>query len=423
MKTQFVCAVATACPRSESGHVVNLSRLALLALCVVAVLPTARAQFAIDQIDYYQDGSLAVANSEWAELTVDFTPSSSFQYLNVVIDPGTSNERWAVQNMILAPSSLVGSGPFSTTVQLDLGVARGTDIGSLNIGYSFSNDASGAPGALTNARVDVGNTSNIVNSGVPSGAVGAGALNAGSTPLFPWGGAPVLSDLTWHDKMPNVVQETNYCGPGSAANSLHWLNTINNFGLTQSLTDTMKELAPTMGNNHDGNWDGEEVQGKLKFIRDHNLGVEVHYVGGETLPTVGNYTDPNGNGAARNDGAVTWDWLVNEMRKGQDIEIMTRTHWVVVEGTFSFAGVNLLMYRDDPFQHGAATTAAEKDKINSRHVLTYFDNGFSNIGNGREKLLAMVAESPAVPEPSTYGFAGVVTLLALITVRRRARRS
>lgn len=417
MNTQLACA-APAYPilGRKAG---TRFLLPVLALAAFAVVPAALGQFAIDQIDYYENGSLAVANSEWGEITVDFAPSSDFQYLNVVIDPGTSSERWAVQNMILAPTSLVGPSTFSTTMQLDLGVARGTDLSSLNIGYSFSNVASGAPGALTNATVGVGTTSNIVNSGVPSGVT---ALNPGSTPLFPWGGAPMLSDLSWHDKMPNVVQEKKYCGPGSAANSLHWLNSVNNFGLTQSLTDTMKEMAPTMGNDHDGNWDAEEVQGKLKFIRDHNLGIEVHYVGGNTLPTAGNYTDPNGNGSARNDGAITWDWLVKEMKKGQDIEVMTATHWVVIEGVFSFGGVNLLMYRDDPFQHGTATTDAEKAKIASRHVLTYFDNGFANIGNGREKVLAMVAESPAVPEPSTYGIAAVAALATVIGFQRRRRR-
>jgi hypothetical protein len=52
----------------------------------------------------------------------------------------------------------------------------------------------------------------------------------------------------------------------------------------------------------------------------------------------GNYNSPNGEGSARNDGGVTWDWIENEMANGQDVEIMTGTHWVVVEGTVSYGG-------------------------------------------------------------------------------------
>ncbi|NOX08644.1 MAG: hypothetical protein GXP22_04005, partial [Gammaproteobacteria bacterium] len=184
-------------------------------------------------------------------------------------------------------------------------------------------------------------------------------------------------------------------------NSLQWLNAENNLGISDTLEQTQTKLAVGMGNNNNGNWDDTEVQGKLKYIADNNLDLEVHYVGGEKLPGLGagDYVDPNGNGTVRNDGAITWEWIMAEMKKGQDIELMTSTHWVVLEGVLSFGNIRMFSYRDDNYQHGAATTVAERAKLDDRHTWSYFTDGQVNIGNGNEVLLSAVAESP-VPVPA-----------------------
>ncbi len=217
--------------------------------------------------------------------------------------------------------------------------------------------------------------------------------------------------------MPNVVQEKNFCGPGAAANSFHWLADQDGINLGQTLVETQSELAGNMGNNNDGNWDDTEVQGKLKYIEDHDLPYEVHYTGGNKLPTDSDYVDPNGNGTARNDGAITIDWLQNELEEGQDIELMTNTHWVVLESLVHWDDIFLLSYRDDPFQHGEDTTPDEEADIDSRHMWTLFDPDtlMINIGNGPEVLQAAVAES-FIPAP------GSLALLALGAVVARRRR-
>jgi hypothetical protein len=390
--------------------------LSLMAMWVAWISPV-RGQVSFSQVDYYQDGSLAVADSEWGQLDVSYSPGGGFQYLNVVIDPGLATERWVAQNIALLPAAVVGAGPFGASYYFDLGVARGTDVSSLNIGYSVSGGPVAAPSGLSTGVFAVGQSVNIINAGVPSGI---GTLNAPVAPAFAWLGPLGLSDLTWPAGMPNVTQEKNFCGPGAAANSLHWLNAQNGLGLTQSLAATQSELAGNMGNNNTGNWDDAEVQGKLQYIIEHQLPLEVHYVGGEKLPTAGGYVEPGGNGTAQNDGAVSWDWLVREMARGQDIEIMTGTHWVVVEGTLTIGGNHFFSYRDDPYQKGGATTAAQQRTIDNRHVWTYFQNGMTNIGNGNERIRAMVAESP-IPEPSTYGLLGALLLLAAIGTRGRRR--
>jgi hypothetical protein len=355
------------------------------------------------QIDYYQDGSLDVPFSEWGEFEVAYTPDVAVtQFLNVIANPGTPNESWIIQNHPLLNISDAGSGSYSTTELFDLGSVFGLSRGVDMTGLSFDANVSlnlnpiSAPtfgGVNANIPVQPDTAVNIINSGVPSGAP---VLNAPAAPAVNWIGLPALPLVYTRPDMPNVVQQRNFCGPGAAANSLHWL-AANNDDIdlgTTTVNDTMVKLAPYMGNANDGNWDDTEVEGKLRYIRENNLPIEVHFAGKEKLGA-GNYVSPNGFGTARNDGAVTWEWLKQEMDKGQDIEIMTATHWVVLDGYLEWNGAHLLRYRDDPYQHGAATTNDEKNKIANRNTWTYFDDaGFTNIGNGKEKLLTAVAESP-----------------------------
>jgi hypothetical protein len=389
-------------------------------LASMLLLITACRLYAVDvnisQVDYYLNGSAAALNSEYGQVDVHYTPGSSVQWLNIVADPGSTSERWIVQNLPLLPSTDVGAGSFYTTKYFDLGVARGTDVTLLNAGYTVSSSPlSALPSGLSAQNLVVGASQNLVNSGVPSGLT---TLSAPANPTLNWTGPGGLS-YVWHGGMPNVIQEDSFCGPGAAANSLQWLNSQHHLGLTQSPGDTMSELASNMGNNNDGNWDGEEVAGKLQYIHDHNLGLEVHYVGGHNLPLVGNYSDANGT--AVNNGAVSWDWLWSEMQKGQDIELMTSTHWVVVEGVFQIGSVRGLVYRDDPYQNGSATTEEEAAEIANRHVLTYFADGFTDIGNGNEQIIAMVAES--IPEPGvTTLFAAFLTVAFLRGRQAKANR-
>ena len=394
-----------------------------VALCVSILSPAlAHADVSLDftQVDYYQDGSLGsgVQDSPWGEFMVTYDPTSALQWVNVVANPGSSSESWIVQNHPLLPTDLLGGGdPFSSTALFDLGVSGGTDVTSLNVLYTISSaPLVSAPVAGATATADVGTAQNIINSGVPSGIA---ALNAPGAGGIVWGAPFVNVEAGFRQGLPNVVQELNFCGPGAAANSLQWLMAANGAPLAQTLAETQNELAQNMGNTNTGNWDDAEVQGKLQYLLEHNVSnVEIHYVGGVQLPTGGNYVEPNGNGTARNDGAVTWEWLQSEFEKGQDIELMTNTHWVVMSGFLSWGDIHLVQYRDDPFQHGAATTNDETNLINNRYTWSYFNNGFVNIGNGNERLGSAVAES-VVPEPSTFGLMGLGLLAAARARRRR----
>ena len=366
----------------------------------------ATAVFDLNQVDYYQDGSLSEANSEWGQVNVQYTPGSTLRWFNVVQNPGTVNERWIVQNHPLLPASETGQTSFTSTVFFDWDVSRGTDISGSSVDVfatTSSTPYTSAPTLGVGDAVEtvmIGGTQDIINDGVPSTIT---SLNPGALMSVPWTvPLPTEIKIVHHEGMPNVIQEMNFCGPGAAANSLLWLHDQNDIGLTDTLEEVQSALASAMGNNHDGNWDDAEVQGKLKYIADNDLNLEVHYTGGEKLPTSGNYVDPNGNGAARNDGAISWEWIVDQMMMGQDIELMTATHWVVLETVIGWGDVRIVCYRDDPYQNGGATTAEQEEEISNRRVCTTYDaeENKINIGNGIETLKAAVAESP-VPEPGT----------------------
>lgn len=376
---------------------------ALLGVVGVALLcpATLWASVAIsfDQVDYTQGGAPSVSNSEWGEFGVTYDQSVSLDWVNIVANPGTSDARWIVQNHPLLPSTLTGTSTFSSASYFDLGVTRGTDVTSLSILAEVSTSPlTSAPTSGTFETVPVGSSQNIINSGLPTGII---SLNSPAPLTTNWNVPFANAQTTWHEGVPNVTQELNFCGPGAAANSLQWLNAQHKLGLQQTLQGTQAELAGNMENANNGNWDDKEVQGKLQYIIEHQLPLEVHYTGGVMLPTNGNFNAPNGNGTARNDGAISWDWLQEQLAQGQDVELMTNTHWVVMEGSISWDGVHLFSYRDDPFQKGNATTANQQQTIDNRHVWTYFSGGDVNIGNGNEKLRAAVAESP-VPEPSSW---------------------
>ena len=365
-----------------------------------------------NQVDFFFNGSLVQANSDWGEFTVEFIPGDDVEFINVLANAGGPNE-WIVRNVPLIPSSLDPSEfAFSTYFDLgQLGVTSGTDISSLNYCFTQSTlPSSSAPDCIPHQLAFVGNSSAITNSGVPSGVTAVGPPPAAD--VFDFLDPFIGVEICWHEGMPNCVQGHNQCGPGAATNSLHWLAKENGWALKNAdIQQTLGDLVSAMGTDNVGTWDGPWdghagfASGKLKFAKDKSLPLTNHYTGGEELPKTGDFVDPRGNGRAVRDGDATWAWVEKELDKGQDVEVMTATHWVVLEGKISWGNVHLVSYRDDNLQHGAATTDDEKAALAKRHTCTYMreegGNLHTNIGNGDEIVLTVFSESsaPAAPLP------------------------
>ena len=396
----------------------RLSRfgMALLAIALLTGLPVtsrsgvATAQsdaivtsVAFDQVDFFLDGSLVQADSDWGQISIEFLPGDAIEFVNVNTN-GPSGVTWIIRNIPIVSSSLEPS-QFSSQSYFDfglLGVTVGSNISSLD--YCLTSTlvpVISAPTCIPDQTVAVGVSNAITNSGVPSDVTDVGMPPAAD--IFDFTG--IFSDFesAWHSGVPNVVQDTNECGPGAATNSLHWLAEQNDWSLKDDdIQDTLDEIAIDMGTDNLGTWDKAFAEGKVKFAKLHRLPIENHYTGGAggTGPG-GDDGLPRGTGfgAVTRDGNPSAAYVLDELKKGQDVEIMTETHWVTVEGAFGWEDAAFMSYRDDPLQHGDATTAAEKTALAKRHVATYLfsdaaGNLHTNIGNGDEIVLTVFSESP-----------------------------
>lgn len=138
----------------------------------------------------------------------------------------------------------------------------------------------------------------------------------GAADLGPFTGPPVpgnigisfgpLLGFTYHVGMPDLAQGPNECYPTSAANSLTWLNTTYRLGLnltTAQIRDSLKDQTHMMTDPNRGTFNTRFLSGKDQFVSEHGLPIVTHQLtgGAGDRPTI--------------------DELINEMAKGQDVEI------------------------------------------------------------------------------------------------------
>lgn len=402
--------VAVGEPKMKKQH---LLRSTLLTAFTAFAVTCWGQTFEFNQMSYVDPGDASETQviSSRFQFDVEYAPSSSTQYYNLYVDTPHGVE-WAVQNMPLLSLSDAGSGsPLKFSSYWDLGSGFETPVTGMNASALVTGSPLGQTDFGTFFGVGVGQTWRYSNGGVPSGD---NFLYGNPSVYIPGAGF----SANFRPTMPNITQEKNYCGPGSATNSLAWLAQQNGFTLPDTLPALQTKLAGYMGNNHDGNWDDDQVKAKLKYIKENNLPLEVHYVGGRNLPTNGNYT--TGDGTARNDGRITWNWITSEMNKGQDLMFMTDKHWVVGAGFVTIGSNKYLVYRDDKYQKGADTTNAQAMENASRWCLTCYDdvNNTIDIGGwGHLPLKAVVATSP-VPEPTALAVLGI-GVVALLRRRKK----
>ena len=221
-------------------------------------------------------------------------------------------------------------------------------------------------------------------------------------------------DDSQHPDTPTYAGDKNACGPASAANSLKWLDTTYaEINIPGNLRDVMEELSGLMNRPRNGGVGIENfIRGKLEFIEDHGLPINVKF---QSKFLSGNVNSSGGATRARNDNTgtyPTWSWLQQQIDDGEDVEMMYhwwdgekwRGHAVVVTGVEESAtGRKTVKFKHDARQRSAGGTTQESENI-------YVDSQGRMILRSRNAFVgSAVAESPGDPFPvELKSFAAVI---------------
>ncbi len=118
--------------------------------------------------------------------------------------------------------------------------------------------------------------------------------------------------------VPDIAQKLNECGPTSAANSLIWLAKKNKFtdklpkkqdgslDTNQVILDLMKAMTGSNARPFGGIQENQLFTGKEQYIQNKSLPLSVE----------GGKLDTNAR------GAKTYDFMVKQLTKGQDVELL-----------------------------------------------------------------------------------------------------
>ena len=337
-------------------------------------------------------------------------PPDSLIYVNIVADSaGSGIPKWIVRNLPIVPMYLDSTPHCFKTL--------------FNFGWLGA--ITGLP--MTSVIADVSTSSlPLVSMPAPTAytsyPVGWGLYAAEGRPGGPHdfsGGMPDMVSLTfpptpplrleWRSTIPNVEAGTNECAPASAANSLAWL--VSEHGYTgvpplETILDSLKNARHMNTDPASGTGDGNMIMGKLKFIDEFDLPLEVHFqddgMGGGDIVTP--------SGTAHGQGTrPTWDWIEEQVDQGQDVEIgitwlnnagnANGGHWVTLEGKIDFGeGARGLWYRHDTEQDSSGGT-------DSSHFswITMRPDSFLVLGNEPSNYIdIVVAESPQSVGPYDY---------------------
>lgn len=201
-----------------------MKRFIFLTTLFSLLVPTSRVSG--DTLDFFQlDFDLAgnvIQDSDWGAVDFTYQGQDPIMYFNLDV-----NGSWQAQNIPVLSKDGVGVAQ-TMRYYFSLGVLRGTDVSTLNYGYSFSSDIlSGMPSISSAAAV-------LTDWYVQ----GSGFLSSGASDLAAAG--PLIGDRAsspvkhFVTGMPNNEAKSNACAPTAFANSLQFLNTTKGLNLQNS---------------------------------------------------------------------------------------------------------------------------------------------------------------------------------------------
>ncbi|WP_428937250.1 hypothetical protein [Fontivita pretiosa] len=391
----------------------------------------------------FQFGGASESFSRWGEVTADPQVLQSATgiasgYLNVVTSDGAGGTQWLVQNLYLNAAD--GYGPISRTFDLLQSGAHAAI--SARVEYSPAPLQTISPGGQQSFSLAQG----LYNAeGAGDAATSSiGLPNPPNAVGFIPGGVTTVN--TSQPNLSNVQAATNQCFPMSIANSLQYLE--NRFGLNvpnnhvpgikgdNSLVgklDTAANRNAPNRNSGSGVWFVPMLQGKFRYLSDSGLaGNLIHrhrgmgYGGaGNQLPA-GNFTS-SGITSTSDGMPITWQWICDELARGEDVEIVwtyddamgnpTGGHAVRVFECGTTLGIPWIGYAHDRLQ----SNLDPMDNMGLETVREFlFDSdadGLLNIGSANREVRFAFSES--IPEPATLALH--LLPAGLLCGRRRQR--
>ena len=362
--------------------------------------------------------------------TITFTPGAQQTYLNIgATNNSTQQFGIIVQNMLL-PSSSETAGPvtFSTTFDFSKICAPPYIIPFTLTVYVHILTS---PGFYPFDPSTWKDTKTVTVNQVTDDAKGSEGVAVVPVPITPVvrPGQTVsdpLVNYTYRPDAPNLdldnstngisvtyAGDLNACVPTATANSMKWaqskysdINLPPDMDLRkteQTLSGLMKRL------NGEGTYTDKMIAGKLDFIEQFKLPMEVKYQSFEVTNPIGvGSTSGKSIGRSFNPKVAkpkpTWDFLWKMMKNGEDVEMnftwydTTTKKWyghsVNVTGINEYGdGIKKIAYKHDRRQGAAGGLIEEIQQI------TVDANGWMRFGEHNEYFIKdVVAESPVVQE-------------------------
>lgn len=235
--------------RFVSGMILTLLLIGVLASAVkiqgvpLGVCSSAASSINFTQMNFNLSGT-TYSNTDWGSVDLAFTGQESIMYLNLAVDGS-----WQVQNVPVL--SIEGVGVTQTmSFAFDLGVPSGSDVTSVNYGYSFTNTTVDSMPAETD-------TAAVLDQDVVAGSGLIGEEIPPLQPAKPQVGGTVSSPIVFSTdaNFPNQECGINECAPTAVSNGLQYLNRKHNLGMQDNNISIAKMKGATgWANGAPVNW-------------------------------------------------------------------------------------------------------------------------------------------------------------------------
>ncbi|MCE9557379.1 MAG: PEP-CTERM sorting domain-containing protein [Armatimonadetes bacterium] len=370
-------------------------------------------QVSLDQLDWFgPDGSLAAGNSTWGQISLDYSATSTPQYLNLFLSSGSGSPVLAIQNMPLIQEIELGN-QISESVNFDLGTlgfTTGQDVSNLSMGYSLTPGPVNAIAPTMNP-IGVGSRDRRAwdQVGESTGVFAGIGTSIGLVGGFTNG----ILELLKARKMDSVQEADNHCFAGATARSLGWLNRQGNFNHNRTSQQIYDDLV-TAGVSQP-NADGTKAREKwIKKKNDYARGMSGNSIATSSWDAGGNLDPVPGVPEAGGDFKT---WLKAQFAQKKDIEIVYNFagggHIVTLVGLYEQNGECIALYADDEDQGNPNMgDGLMGSKIKRTKIIK--DGNTYRWGSNANTITWALSE--AVPEPSSLA---AILVAGVMFARRR----